>query len=284
MQPNNAPMTYADVLVAEGKARAADVFRKAIEARDTRDAAMERLNQAKRDRIAINKNIDSSHHQYSADQYIRFAGLLKVWYFSIKKAKLDDQVLQRVTSADPEQNTDLMAVFRAGASEYFVAEGRRRNADAARQKEIYLGNRTDVVNTNEPAKMLNTNIWSWGVNQAFIEGAASNAATIVLITALTEGVRQAFENFEIRSGVDLINCAQRLHLPTEETDPLWHHGDDRPTWYTMELAGLLDLGYALDPNGTKFVPPQDNRPRHTQRETQQIGIDAYLRTLNIPTL
>lgn len=289
MQPKNTSMTYADVLNREGQARAGNVFRKAIQARDTRDAAEERWRLSQNTQNEINENVDSAHRQYSADQYIKFANLLKVWYMDVKKVKLDDKVLQKVKSVDPGDNDDLMGIFRAGAMNSFVAEGKKRHADASKQKEIYLGNRQEVASTGESEKMLNTNIWSWGVNQAFIEGAAANSAVIVLITELTPALIGSFTEFEITSGVDLINAVQHQHVSTNLTDPLWHHGDNRPTWYAMELAGLIDLGYTFDAQQSgedhaKLLPPTDGRVRYTASATQQVGIQAYLTTLNIPTM
>lgn len=291
MQSKNAPMAYADVLAIEGEARASNVFRKAIEARDVRDAAEERWRRAQKDQIGTNATVDKAHRQHFADQYIKFADLLKSWHMRIKKTRLDDKAIQRITSPDPKHgsNTELMKVFREAAMQSFVEEGKTRFADAAKQPEIYLGNRQEVVDTGEKSKMLNTNIWSWGVNQAFIEGAASRGAVIVLITALTTPVATGFEMFQITTGVELLKVVEATQDPANLTDPLWHHGDSRPTWYAMELAGLIDLGYTFTAAGdgdahARLLPPTDRRVRHTSPETQQIGINAYLTTLNIPTL
>lgn len=284
MQPKKGTLSYADVLNVEGNARAGDAFRKTIQFRIDRDAAEQRWRNSQRDHNKVNETVDTAHRQYLASQYTTGVHLLCGWYFMATKKKADARLLDKVKSPAPNDNADLMEHLRTGAKMAFVAEGEKQFDRARKQNQILLGNITEVATIGQRDKILNTNIWSWGVNQAFIEGGAANGALMTLVTPLTDAVCEAFDNGEITTGVDLIDRAEKLHDITNVTDPLWHHGGNRPTWYAMEVAGLLDLGYQLGPDHLSLNPPTDGVKRFIQAETQKRGTDAYLTTLNLPTL
>ena len=153
------------------------------------------------------------------------------------------------------------------------------------RQDIALGNRRAIAGSKENYCILDVGVWSWGVNQAFIEGGAFRGARFWLETAFPEAIWERFSitTMDSRTFLEAIK-------PLPDTDPshissLWHSGEDRPSWYALEVAGLLDLGYVLRQEQGKnyLMLPQTSSSldiRSISSDVSKIGYQTYLKSIN----
>ncbi|MEM7374122.1 MAG: hypothetical protein AAF587_36350 [Bacteroidota bacterium] len=160
----------------------------------------------------------------------------------------------------------------AGAMHTYKAEADRQHARGAAEDDLMLGYRSEVAqDPGDKDKILDTNIWSWGVNQAWIEGGASNEADFELHTPVGD---LALGYLAYMNGEDFLAAIHPDQFP-EEANTLWHNREDRPTWYALELASLLDMGYRLDPTDDTKLTLQDEEVGEVTNQVQNTGVDAY---------
>lgn len=212
--------------------------------------------------------------QESLDEFDRQFQVLRVWYNSEGPEKLTKEALKAKGLEDIERGNDFFDRLLSGAMASYKREADKQYQRGSGQNELLLGYRASVARDENPKeKILDTNIWSWGVNQAWIEGGASNKANFVLDTGIGD---TALGYLSYMSGAAFLEAIKPENWPQGEANNLWHNRDDRPTWYALELAGLLDMGYRPNAAQTQMEPPHGNTTE-ISKDVQGIGVGAYIR-------
>jgi hypothetical protein len=125
------------------------------------------------------------------------------------------------------------------------------------KNKLYLGNKEEVAlfaSEGDKAeqrkhRILDAGVWSWDVNFAWLEGGINARACFKLKSELPESVKQAIMR-NARNRVSQINARDFKEL-CEKSEPatgktysdLWHSGENRLTWYALEIVTLLENGY-----------------------------------------
>lgn len=154
------------------------------------------------------------------------------------------------------------------------------------RQDIALGNRRAIAGSKENYCILDVGVWSWGVNQAFIEGGAFRGARFWLETAFPEAIWERFSTTTMDSRTFLEAIKPLPSADPSHISSLWHSGEDRPSWYALEIAGLLDLGYVLRQEQGKnyLILPQTSSPSDRLRiissDVSKIGYQTYLKSIN----
>jgi hypothetical protein len=266
--------TYEEVLAQEATQRAMKLFADMV------------LSRAQRDRLQENKNAASQKNadkkttralgelaKKYADKFNHAYQVLKIWYQRSSGISLTYANVESIKPAEVSPEHKYAEHFIKGAKQAYADEGKRQFERAQKQEELLLGNRREVAqdNQNRP-KILDTNIWSWGVNQAFIEGGAASKAAFVLHTEIGDDARALLTYMPGEDFLEAIRPSE--NYPEGMHWNLWHSAAKRPTWYALELAGLLDLGYRLDDDEKTMRPPQ--KVGTITLGTGKAGAEAYL--------
>ena len=277
--PKVSQRAYNDVLDAEAKARAMKLFGVMVRSKTQRDQYQQRI-WAEQQNPVVNQErlaMVTQVRDNARDAYDQAYQVLRVFYHRSAGAALTHPMISPIVPWDVSEEHALAAHFIAGARALYAEEGQKQFDRAESQDELLLGNREEVGAMQEVDKILDTNIWSWGVNQAFIEGGASNKAEFALVTAIGD---QAKINLSYMDGKAFLDSIKPSQLnPAGLHRNLWHSGDNRPTWYALELAGLLDIGYRISEDETKMEPPEETDD--ISHSVEGTGTHTYLRTEGI---
>lgn len=168
-------------------------------------------------------------------------------------------------------------LIQGGQYQFQIEANKQYERTSAGSKDIALGNRSEVSSLRQDFYILDVGIWSWGVNQAFIEGLAKKSAKAMLITPFCEEAKNHLKQ-QGSKGKDFLD---RVKQAWKEDQALWHSGQDRHTWYALELAALLDLGYRLQDDQLTMIKCTESK---ISPEIINIGVQAYLLTEGIPRL
>ena len=258
-QPKKNP-PYYDALMTEATARVRYEITRAIR------LARECANKDEK----IQARLKTSKEQLKHSRH-----LLKTW--------LSYNPTSALTSTDPEKvekylhsiSKDLIS----GATFCFEKEAVAQFEKAASSiKEPILGNRQDVATQKKDHLILDVGIWSWGVNQAFIEGIASKGTTVRLHTPFSGTANDFLATISLsKPKMNQKTFLKHIEEKEKEDEALWHGLQNRHTWYAIEIAALLDLGYRLEKDEMILnkAPNITNSP--ISKETSEIGINAYLK-------
>ena len=165
-----------------------------------------------------------------------------------------------------------------GAQSQFEKEATHQYSRAkSTKKPPILGNRQAIAGMGHTHLILDVGIWSWGVNQAFIEGISAKGNPVILHTDFPETAKIVLRKPKVSGSVFL------THIETQEklNPTLWHSAQNRPTWYAIEIAGLLDLGYRLAMATMHLSKTQAAHQAQISKETSIKGIEAYLKAEGI---
>jgi hypothetical protein len=121
------------------------------------------------------------------------------------------------------------------------------------KNRLYLGNRQEVAafaqSEAKKKRILDAGVWTWDINFAWLEGGMNAKACFKLKSELPDSVKQAIQQAS-RNRVSTITARQFKDL-CESSEPapgklhsdLWHSGENRLTWYALEIYTLLESGY-----------------------------------------
>jgi hypothetical protein len=271
-------LAYDDALRRESAHAVETRLRRAIMNRRAADSKEDRWRAAQAEPIGSAANARAPEFQLAMQQhrdaYDRDFQVLRVWYDRSGEDKLTKVGLGQADYDAVAKGNLLFDRLITGAMATYKAEADRQYERGRGQDELLLGYRAEVAREANPAaKILNTNIWSWGVNQAWIEGGASRKAAFTLDTGIGD---TALGYLAYMSGKDFLAAIKPENWPRGEANSLWHNRNDRPTWYALELSGLLDMGYRPNDAGTQLVPPQGPTGAITG-DVQGTGVGAYIK-------
>lgn len=210
------------------------------------------------------------------DKFDREFQVLKFWHdrdTGKGKGNIKKSDFSKFEYASANADNPFIKRMLAGAMYSYKGEADRQHERGAGQDNLLLGYRGAVAEDpgNKP-KILDTNIWSWGVNQAWIEGGASKKASFTLHTPVGDTV---LGYLTYMNGKDFLDAIHPDNFP-DDVNILWHNRDNRPTWYALELASLLDMGYRLDSEDqTKMVLEEDEADQ-VSHNVQNTGVNAYI--------
>jgi hypothetical protein len=132
-----------------------------------------------------------------------------------------------------------------------------------KKNKLYLGSteatktmletNIDKAETKERRILYQANPWSWGVNLRFVEGGVDANANFRLKTHLPQELAKLLDTPGGITGDQFLAEVKRLYGNAGIND-FWHSVENRPTWFSYEIAALVDAGYSLsiDPrNGQK---------------------------------
>jgi hypothetical protein len=223
--------------------------------------------------------------QFGKDLFDTQHRVLSVWYESgnehhrkLSKVDLERFLNEEFNNADHEIKLSLVR----GAQNSYQKEAEKQfgRSGMNNQQSLILGYRQEVATEGiASTRILNTNIWSWGVNQAWVEGGAKASKVFDLGTAIgAESIALIQEHAGDGDGF-----LQSLTPEAwQERNPgipntLWHNRERRPTWYALEIASLLDWGYVLQENdGVNQLVPGNRLRSRVGPDVETHGVKAYL--------
>jgi hypothetical protein len=138
---------------------------------------------------------------------------------------------------------------RAAAGQYDNAAAITRRG--AKQK-YYLGNFKTISDhvrssahkqAGRQPRQLNAARWTWGLNEAWMEGGVDQNFRFKLKTQLPDTMKAAVA---AGGGGDAFLAQAKHHYDGAGDNPFWHTPKKRPTWYSKEMAYLLDNGYRFE--------------------------------------
>lgn len=275
---------YTTALERESRHAALERFARAITNRDRADAKEVRWREAQqgsaRDQEKARQGEFKSQMEEDRSKYHTEFNVLSVWFLQATKGKkLTKAEFAELTSENVRKGDPIAELFVSGAMANYKAEADRQKERAGKQKTLLLGYR-QLVAGKAKAQILDTNIWSWGVNQAWIEGGASVKAEFQLDTEIGDTatallMAAAFQKNPGKQFLDAIHPEQNRFDPPE-SNTLWHREQNRPTWYALEIAGLLDQGYRPSPQDLGLLLLLDTASKGVSDYVQNAGVDAYL--------
>lgn len=128
--------------------------------------------------------------------------------------------------------------------------------NASEQDKLYIGNgyqlnehiKGKLGEKQDAAKKrvldVEPDLWSEGVNEAWMKGGESKNTRFKLITHLPEELRE-WINGEARTGTAFLNKIEETSS-LRQNRTLWNKERDEPTYFSQEVAHLLDNGYVLE--------------------------------------
>lgn len=276
-------LNYDAALAQEARVVALDKFREAISDRDTADNSEVRLRAAQDkdspESLKARAEEFKQRMEASRDRYRSAFKVLKKWHDEDTgdgKGDLTPGEFRELNFSNVSAGDSYASRMISGAKYNYKQEADRQHKRGGSQKELMLGYRTTVGGLENKNQILDTNIWSWGVNQAWIEGGAKSTASFALKTDVGETVRELLGRAKI-TGKEFLDLINPEVFPVGEANVLWHNTEKRPTWYALELASLLDLGYRLDPEEeTKLVPLSKLAKAVVSPDVEKTGVKAYL--------
>ena len=120
---------------------------------------------------------------------------------------------------------------------------------ASAAEKIYLGSMRDIgsyrknLSENRTKRVdngrLNAKIWTWGVNQAFMQGGVDNKKDFKLVTLIPDSL----QNFLTKGSSGNIFIDKVQYYKGNNSEKFYYKNYERPTWYSYELAYLLNNNY-----------------------------------------
>jgi hypothetical protein len=186
-------------------------------------------------------------------------------YFSNRKGPLEEQLEELKKSKQDYEKAKSVAlkeleikIGNAKAKDDLYSQtaqktyNKARNINSGGKKKLYLGSRQEVSSYADKKlkrkdRKLDQSVWSWGINEAWLEGGISGGSRFKLKTDIGDEVAGGLRANPRMTANDFYNLIRPTVVGGEGTNrTMWHSLDHRPTWYAQEIMKLLETGYTFE--------------------------------------